>query len=188
MIIALAGRRIDAPEAEAARFPLDNAAIVSQRIGALFTEKKPEALVCAAACGADLLALEVARKHAIRRRIVLPFDSERFRASSVVDRPGEWSSIFDRQYKEVAEQGDVVTLPSTGDDASAFIATNEKIIEEALILAAQYSTAESVSSPSKSVIAVIVWNGTSRGEDDVTAGFAKHAQALGIPVVEISTL
>ena len=48
-------------------------------------------LVCSAACGADLIALQAAGRVSLRRRIVLPFEPSRFRDSSVVDRPGDWA-------------------------------------------------------------------------------------------------
>ena len=53
-------------------------------------------LVCSVACGADLVALEAAERLGRRRRIVLPFAAERFRMTSVTDRPGDWGPMFDR--------------------------------------------------------------------------------------------
>ena len=78
MVFALAGRRIDAAEAAVPRFPLRNAEAVSRRLRAVFEFHKPEALVCSAACGADLIALAEARPLLIRRRVILPFPRERF--------------------------------------------------------------------------------------------------------------
>jgi hypothetical protein len=40
MVIALAGRRIDAPDAETKRFPADNAAAVQQKIREFITNNK----------------------------------------------------------------------------------------------------------------------------------------------------
>src|SRR5438552_4042532 len=94
IIVALAGRRIDA-EGAPARFPLDQAPRVRERLDALLLELRPAALVCSAACGADLLALEAAAALNIPARIVLPFEPGRFRTSSVVDRPGDWGPRFD---------------------------------------------------------------------------------------------
>ena len=89
-VVALAGRRIDLPEAQVPRFPLENVQEVGRRICEALYEMHAVALVCSAACGADLVALEQAKQLGLRRRIVLPFAPERFRETSVVDRPGDW--------------------------------------------------------------------------------------------------
>src|SRR5437879_1306075 len=95
-VIALGGRRIDAPDADPPRFPLKNVPIVRRRLAALLSAEHAEALVCSAACGADLIALEEAERLGLHRRIVLPFQPKRFRETSVTDRPGDWGSVFDR--------------------------------------------------------------------------------------------
>ena len=59
-VIVEAGRRVDAPGAEAANFPSSNVGEVEQLIQHLLTREKPIAFVSSAACGADLLALDVA--------------------------------------------------------------------------------------------------------------------------------
>src|SRR5262245_15369924 len=101
MLIALAGRRVDAPNAGTARFPLVNVELVSRRVDELFEHEAATALVSSAACGADLLALKVAGARRMRRRIVLPFDRARFRATSVIDRPGDWGRLYDRILAEL---------------------------------------------------------------------------------------
>ena len=88
MIIALAGRRIDAADADTQRFPVENIELVRRRLRELFERERPEALVSSAACGADLIALDEAGALGIRRRVILPFDRRRFRETSVIDRPG----------------------------------------------------------------------------------------------------
>ena len=55
-VAALAGRRIDAADAAGARFPLANAEVVRARLQALLRAEQGRALVCSAACGADLIA------------------------------------------------------------------------------------------------------------------------------------
>src|SRR3984957_6214255 len=118
-VIALAGRRIDAPDTDPPRFPLQNVPIVRRRLAALFSAEHAEALVCSAACGADLVALEEAERLGLRRRIVLPFPPERFRETSVTDRPGDWGPVFDRLVAAAEAAGDLVILQSTGDDNDA---------------------------------------------------------------------
>src|SRR4051794_10091073 len=87
-VLALAGRRIDAPGAPP-KFPLDSLALVKERVRGLLVQQKTDVLVCAAASGADLIALGEARALGLRRRIVLPFAVGRFRSASVTDRPGD---------------------------------------------------------------------------------------------------
>src|SRR5258708_23324677 len=102
MIVTLAGRRIDPLNAPVARFPVENSAEVREQLVHLLQEQGATALVCSAACGADLLGLEAAGTLGLRRRVVLSFAPERFRATSVTDRPGEWGPLYDRIIAEVA--------------------------------------------------------------------------------------
>lgn len=182
MIFALAGRRIDAADAEVSRFPLTGVELVRGRLHNLFSESAVAALVCSGACGADLLALSVAGELGIRRRVVLPFAREIFRETSVVDRPGNWGSMFDAICNEVAEQGDLIVLGCSVDDKSAYSAASSAILDEA----AQLQTAGK-GKDEPSILAVIVWEGASRGDDDETAAFAREAAARGFAVEKVLT-
>jgi len=176
-VAALAGRRVDAADAAAARFPLANVERVRERLQALLREGS-SALVSSAACGADLIALDVAGSLGLRRRVVLPFAPERFRETSVTDRPGDWGPVFDRVIGEVAATGDVVMLGLDEGDDATYAAANDAILNEAEGLAG--------GDPSE-VVAVIVWEGASRGEGDLTEAFATAARARGHPVREVFT-
>jgi hypothetical protein len=70
--------------------PAQNEQLVRERARTALERAQPCAIVCAAACGADLIALDEAGKLGVRRRVVLPNPKARFRANSVVDRPGAW--------------------------------------------------------------------------------------------------
>ncbi len=179
MVVALAGRRIDAPDAETPRFPLANVPLVRQRLAELFEREAATALVSSAACGADLVAVTVAGTRGMRRRVVLPFSGDRFRASSVTDRPGDWGPVYDRVLVELDPVGDVVTLAGYGDGAQAYEAANEIILQHAAALARQSTT---------SVMAVLVWEGAPRGSDDVTAAFGVTARKRGLRVEQVKTL
>jgi hypothetical protein len=78
------------------RFPFANVPMVQKRLEAVFRRRGISTLVCLAACGADLAALKIAGTLGLRRRIVLPFPPERFRRTSVTDRPGNWGGLYDR--------------------------------------------------------------------------------------------
>jgi hypothetical protein len=174
-VIALAGRRIDAPETKSARFPLSNVPIVRERLAALLAAEHAEALVCSAACGADLIALAEAERLGLRRQIVLPFSAKRFRETSVTDRPGEWGPLYDRLIAEAQAAGDLVVLPGTdGDDDAAYATANHSIISEAQRLA----QAAPDGRPYR-LVAVIVWEGSAREGADASGGLLTLAKEAG---------
>ena len=109
VVIAFAGRRIDPEPSGQPRFPFRRADAVRGAIAKRLGSAGARALVCSAACGADLLALDAAGELGIRARIVLPFRADRFRETSVLDRPNRefWGSLFDR-----------VTAAASGDGRS----------------------------------------------------------------------
>jgi hypothetical protein len=82
-VIALAGRRPDPPDATTSAFALRDVPMVVAELRALIRQLDPIAIVSSAACGADLLAQQIAGELRIRRRVVLPFETERFRETSV---------------------------------------------------------------------------------------------------------
>ena len=187
MIIALAGRRIDPRGAAVPRFPLENSQAVREKIRRLFLEKQATALVSAAACGADLLALDAAGELGIQRHIVLPFAPPRFRAASVIDRSGEWGSLFDRIVSEVQAAGNLVVLNEEKEDDEVYVLTNRAILDEAQsLMHRQFQTKNE--SLANDILALIVWDGQSRGEGDLTLDFASEARARAIPVTEILTI
>jgi hypothetical protein len=179
MVIALVGRRIDAPDTDRPVFPLASVDVVRQRVCDLLKHEAATALVCSAACGADLLSLEAAGDLGIRRRVVLPFDPGRFREISVVDRPGDWGPLFDKVIAEVTAKGDLVNLKLDSEADESYVRANRTILHEALNLAG---------SRHDSVCAVLVWNCVSRGESDITSAFGDAARSLGWRVLEVSTL
>ena len=185
MIITLAGRRIDAPNAPIARFPLEQSPIVHRQIQTLLREMQATVLVSSAACGADLLALDAAGQLGIRRRIVLSFEPEHFRSSSVTDRPGDWGQLYDRIITEVEAAGDLVLLHEATEDEATYMRANQAILDEAQKLARE--TAVEANTEVGDVLAVLVWEGSSRGAGDITGAFREEARARAIPTAEILT-
>jgi hypothetical protein len=176
VIVALAGRRIDAPNAAIARFPLSSVAVVRDRISSALRKAEARVLVCAAACGADLMALSVAEELGLRRRIVLPSDVSAFRANSVADRPGEWTGIYDRMIAAARSSGDLELLDLRSTGGAAYLETNAAILNRALALAHESG---------QEVRAFAVWDGPLTGHTDYTRDFVKTAQRLSIPVSAI---
>jgi hypothetical protein len=180
MIVALAGRRVDAFNAKQPRFPPTpkNVGVVRKRIRAFLQTQGATVLVSSAACGADLLALSEAGSLGLCRRIVLPFDREKFRATSVTDRPGDWGFLYDSALNEAEKKGDLLLIPPSSED-KAYAEANHVIVDEALSLGLEFQ---------QPITAVLVWDGKSRGEGDLTEEFGLYARTKGIPVVDLMTL
>ena len=177
-VIALAGRRADAADATKPRFPPANAALVKERIRRQLEHLTARALVCSAACGADLTALDAAGELGLRRQVVLPFAETRFRQTSVVDRGAEWGALFDRIVADLREHDDIITLEEAADETAAYVAANTRILDEAQATAAAMAD---------DVVAILVWEGESRGKGDLTEAFGQEARRRGLPVVQVLT-
>ena len=179
MIVALAGRRIDAADASPERFPAGRVDAVRARIVAAMREDSASILVSAAACGADLTALCAAEEVGIAYHIVLPFSPDRFREGSVVDRPGDWGSLYDRFILGARDAAALEILGLTECGDGVYEATNAAILDRALTLGSQ--TGEPVG-------AFVVWDGPIVGRTDYTKDFADAATMRGITVRAISAL
>jgi hypothetical protein len=173
-VVIEAGRRVDAPDAQTARFPPSNVPKVRERIRELLVREKPTAVVCAAACGADLLLLEVAGKMHIQQVVLLPSDPSTFRKSSVTDRPGDWGELYDQVLKTAKVE--ILKVP---EGQEGYLQTNLMLLDRGEDLARERGV------PAQ---ALVIWNQESRGSDDVTGHFLEQAKQRRIPFVEISTL
>ncbi|HEX3467618.1 MAG TPA: patatin-like phospholipase family protein [Candidatus Elarobacter sp.] len=179
-VAALAGRRADPDGAPGARFPLSSSAAVHGRLVDAFRAAEVSTLVCAAACGADLLALAAAKQLGIRRYVILPYAPDEFRRRSVVDRGEAWGDLFDRTIEEVAARGDLLVLELLPDDPRAFEWTNAAIIEEAETLA--YETTRTAP------LVYAVWDGPLGGRTDYTEDFVNAARRRGFALEKIPIL
>jgi hypothetical protein len=183
-VVALGGRRIDAEPTSTARFPFDQVDRVGMEIADRLRRTRAVALVCSAACGADLIALETAQQMGLPTRIVLPFSATRFRETSVVDRPHPefWGSMFDRATSAARAHGDLIELDAVEAD-DAYSMANGVIIREAKKLAGVKNQERSLR-----LIALVVWEGASRGPDDNTNKFVQLAQESGFRIEQVLTL
>jgi hypothetical protein len=173
-VVVQAGRRIDAPGAPLVRFPLANVPSVRQRIRQAFLRERAGVLVSGAACGTDLLALDLAGELGLERIVVLSSPPDEFRKSSVIDRPGDWGPVFDKLLRQTKVQ----VAPKAGDP-EPYLTTNLKLLDAAEAVAASRNT---------TAIAFIVWDGKSRGPDDVTEHLMQNARSRKMRIVEIPTL
>jgi hypothetical protein len=175
----LAGRRVDAADAAQARFPRRLVAAVEERVEAALRDAGCSALVCAAACGADLVALGVAQRCGIDTWVVLPYAVAEFRRSSVVDRGEEWGALFDTAVEQAEELGRLSILGLSVDDDNAYPATNAAILDKAVSLS---------NGDSASTLAIAVWDGPLSGRTDYTADFVEAARVRGIRVESVPIL
>ena len=169
MIIALAGRRVDAINAKQSRFPAEpeNIERVRRRLHAMFTSHCSIALVSSAACGADLIALEEAGRLGLRRKVVLPFSRAKFRSTSVVDRPGNWWAVVRQRGWGSSRTWRFDFTLRTKPEGGIYVRTNHTIIEEAIALG------NDLKCP---VVAVRIWEGKTRGAGDLTEEFGLYAK------------
>lgn len=190
-VVACAGRRIDAEGLTKGErhFPLINVTNVRRGLQRFFEEERPSLLVCSAACGADLLALDVASELNLRCRVVLPFEPARFRDTSVIDRPSnpklnaDWGAIFDRVITAAATAGDLVIMSTTSamDDTAAYAAANRSIVSEAIRIT---NAQPEVHQPP---LALIIWDGMARQSNDATDEFRQLTVAAGFSQRELRT-
>lgn len=178
MVIVTAGRRPDSPDTTAVRFPPQNVVGVREEIRAELLKQKPSDVVSGAACGTDLLLLDVAGELRIRRHIVLSGSREDFRKSSVADRPGGWELLYDRIIDTTVSEGGVKTM-KLPPGQEGYFAANLELIKMAEALASQRGS---------HVLAIAIWNLESRGADDVTEHFIRSARGRRHQVIELSTL
>ncbi|OSI68580.1 hypothetical protein BSZ22_20645 [Bradyrhizobium canariense] len=151
-----------------------------ERLHDLLRGENVIAMVSSAACGSDIIALEEAEQIQIRRRIVLPFAPDKFRASSVVDRPGSWGSAFDRLVAS-AERDDELIIVGDADGDPAYAASNQRIIDEAQLLSRRFP-----GGPHR-LLAVVVWEGQPRPDNDLTDHFRTSAIKAGFEVKVVLT-
>jgi hypothetical protein len=173
-VLIEAGRRVDAIHATSPRFPASEVAEVRRKAQELFNQEKPLAVVCSAACGADLIVLDVAESMGVERYVLLPSKPTEFRRSSVVDRPGDWGEIYDRVLK--TSRVEVLKVP---EGQQGYLETNLRLLDQGQALARRHSA---------SAEALVVWNKETRGADDITGHFLAQAKLRKIPVIEIATL
>lgn len=175
-IAALAGRRIDATDAEDVRFPLDYVEEVEAQLWTRFKADQVGLLVCSAACGADLVGLKVAAALGIERLIVLPFDEQRFLQTSVLDRPGDWAPLFHRQIEEARRESKLIVLSGAHDDARSYSTATDRIILEAR---RQINLSRAVG--------YVLWEGRPRQDHDETADFREGCDTAGFEIHDVRT-
>jgi len=99
--------------------------------------------------------------------------------------------LFDRLIDAVARTSDLVVLSGAAEGDAAYTAANQAILDEAVRLAQTRGLATDLHGTAgemEPLLAVVVWDGKSRGNGDLSARFAAAARARGVPVVEVRTM
>jgi hypothetical protein len=174
-VLALAGRRTD-PR----RFPSENESGVRDALKDVLLRESVRFLVSSAARGADILAIEAAHALGIPNRIILPFEKAKFREKSVADGTdadgAKWGQRYDAVAREADERRQLIIIASV-PSMSPYRAVTHEIVQQAKKLAAEQDAR---------FLALAVWDGKSRGDDDHTAGFleiAEKAEATILPLI-----
>ncbi len=94
-VIVFSGHMIDRPDRPRARFPASLESAVRDALRERIAAIGPAAAYGSAACGADLLCLELVREHGGETHIVLPFPAADFRRESVGFAGGSWGARLD---------------------------------------------------------------------------------------------
>lgn len=131
--------------------------------------------MCSAACGADLIALDIAMKNTISWHIILSHHIETFREQSVTDRPGNWGAIFDRIISNTPSDR-LTILPDTPETKDPYKTAVSSIID----IATSYRALSHVS--------IAVWDEKKRGTGDTTAFFVEQSIIHNIEVIHINSL
>ena len=95
-VLVFTGNMIDRLDRPVPRFPATGEAGVRAALREHIAALKPSAAYGSAACGVDIICLELAREFGAETHIVLPFPPEEFRPVSVDFAGGDWGVRFDR--------------------------------------------------------------------------------------------
>lgn len=175
MVVVLAGRRPDPEDSPYRRFPVENAIAVRERMRSVMVHLQPRVYVSSGACGADLLGQDVARTLDIDSYVVLPYEADRFRRTSVVDRPGHWGELYDRIIRDAQKDDRLVNIETESE--SPFLETSREMLDISKELARSEG----------SVNGVVVWEGGSKPEGDITKSLKESIIKDGGSVREVST-
>jgi hypothetical protein len=107
-VLAVTGSMIDQPGRGTPRFPGGLEHAVREALRERLAAIAPVAVYGSAACGADILALELVREMGGETHVVLPFPPAEFRRASVDFAGGDWGERFER----VLAGADSVTVTS----------------------------------------------------------------------------
>jgi class 3 adenylate cyclase len=121
-VLVLTGNMIDREGRPVPRFPAGLEPAVRQAMRDSLQSARPLAAYGSAACGADILGMEIVHELGGEVHVVLPFPPSEFRTASVDVAPGDWGARFER----LLEVASTVTIASD-HRASGSVATFEYV-------------------------------------------------------------
>lgn len=141
--VAFMGKPVDPPGAAIPAFPSSAIAVVQERLYEALKSCGASWLTSSARSGAELLALDAARRLHLRFKIVLPCDPAKFYRSYIANMPTssgvEWPKIWSTVLSQVTRRGDVI-VTGTGLDDEAWQAAGRRIVSESITLAESKSS------------------------------------------------
>jgi hypothetical protein len=174
-VLVFTGNMIDQAGRPAARFPAELEASVRDALRGRLQALAPVAVYASAACGADILCLEVARERGCETHVVLPFPPAEFRRESVDFAGGDWG----RRFEQVLAAADSVTVTSD-HHASGSTATFEYAN---LVLTGMGRLRAQVLDTSTQGLAV--WDPAAKGAGGGSASLVSLWEQHGLPVQHV---
>ncbi len=179
-VLVLTGNMIDREGRPVPRFPAGLESAVRQAMRDSLQAARPLAAYGSAACGADILGMEIVHELGGEIHVVLPFPPNEFRTASVDVAPGDWGARFDR----LLEVASTVTIASD-HRASGSVATFEYV--NLLMTGLGQLRAELLDT---TLLGLAVWDPEAGGAPGGSASVVEAWERRGIAVdkVSLSTL
>jgi hypothetical protein len=179
-VLVLTGNMIDREGRPVPRFPAGLESAVRQAMRDSLQAARPLAAYGSAACGADILGMEIVHELGGEIHVVLPFPPSEFRTASVDVAPGDWGARFDR----LLEVASTVTIASD-HRASGSVATFEYV--NLLMTGLGQLRAELLDT---TLLGLAVWDPEAGGAPGGSASVVEAWERRGIAVdkVSLSTL
>lgn len=171
-VLVFTGNMIDEPGRALARFPPALEPVVREAIRQRLEALAPVAAYGSAACGTDILCLELVRGLGGETHVVLPFPPAEFRRASVDFAPGDWGIRFERALADA----DSVTVTSdhrASGSAAAYEYANLVLTGMGRLRAQVLDTA---------VRALAAWDPDATGAAGGSASLVSHWEKRGLAV------
>jgi class 3 adenylate cyclase len=176
-VLVYTGHMIDPPGREEPRFPLHMVEAVRSMIRSKIEELRPAAAYGSAACGADILCLEVVRELGGELHIVLPFPADDFRSESVeVGGQGDWGERFERLL-DCATEVMVISEKPPPSGVSTFEYANLVMTGLARLRSQVLDT---------SLHGLAIWDGSSAGDVGGTSSVVDMWRRYGVSTEQVN--
>ena len=176
-VVAFTGHLLDAPGRRSPRFPAEAAPSVRRSIESLLESMGAGIGYSSAACGADVLFLEVLQERGGESNVVLPFDRPDFFAASVAFAGEEWVRRAERVLAKSVRVDQATRGKYNADDLLFFYA-NSLIIGKAILRSRFLETEPHL---------LAVWDGKDNRAVGGTAEFIRIWKNFRLPLTVINS-